>query len=42
MRSWPYFVFFSQILDVEEVEKYVAEIEKEREAEAEKKKQKKQ
>ena len=35
------FFIYSQIYDIEEVEKYVTEIEKEKEEEAEKKKQKK-
>lgn len=33
------FIFLYQMLDVEEIEKFVAEIEKEKEEEAEKKKQ---
>ena len=36
-----FFYFFLQMMGLDEIEKYIAEIEKEREEEAEKKKQKK-
>ena len=34
-------IFYFQMLDLDEIDKYIAEIEKEKEEEAEKKKQKK-